>query len=229
MGSRGVLTVLATALVAGVIGYQIGAQGGSPDRLVVVVVIGVLIIVAIAFVATRPPARPHRARATVADARIGWTEFDRELDRSRRHAHPMAIVRVPWAAGAPSAPAAATHAPRPAEAAALAFGSVLRSVDRVWVEGGRVFLLLPETDRGRGEALIARLQVEARLPTPDRVRLAAFPDDGLTSGALIAALDRPEESAHPIPFRSARLPELAGAATSFTDRDPGAASGERLG
>ncbi|OGN88271.1 MAG: hypothetical protein A2X23_04325 [Chloroflexi bacterium GWC2_73_18] len=226
MGSRGVLTVLATALVAGVIGYQIGAQGGSPDRLVVVVVIGVLIIVAIGFVATRPPARPRRARGTLADARIGWIEFDRELDRSRRHAHPMAIVRVPWAAGAPSAP---THDPRPAEAAALAFGSVLRSADRTWAEGERVFLLLPETDRGRGEALIARLQVETRLPMPDRVRLAAFPDDGLTSGALIAALDRPAESAHPIPFRSARLPELAGAATSFTDRDPGAASGERLG
>ena len=64
----------------------------------------------------------------------------------------------------------------------------LRLVDRTWVDDGAVYLLLPETSRAGADSLIGRLQMVAADLLPGDVRVATFPDDGLTSGALISAV-----------------------------------------
>jgi hypothetical protein len=108
-----------------------------------------------------------------------------ELDRSRRFGRNFALVCISsrkdiedrW-----------THVRD------LAYGlsSLVRRIDRVWIEGSRVYLLLPECDRTMVEALLLRLREPlARLAGEDAhpgVSLAVFPEDGFTKGALYSVL-----------------------------------------
>src|SRR5680860_1855377 len=68
---------------------------------------------------------------------------------------------------------------------------MMRSTDHWWLDGSALHLLLPETGRTEAEQLVQRLRGAMQLPTD--VRLAVFPFDGLTPGALRAALDACEE------------------------------------
>ena len=79
----------------------------------------------------------------------------------------------------------------------------LRLVDRTWVDDGAVYLLLPETSRAAADALVGRLQTIAPELLPGDVRMATFPDDGLTSGALISAVHGASLSQVPTPIRAA--------------------------
>jgi hypothetical protein len=111
-------------------------------------------------------------------------ELRLELDRSRRFGHPFALVGI-WC--------------RPKQErwtfvreVATALDTFVRRVDRVWIQGSGVYVLLPECDRTKLEATLDRLRDPlSRLLGEDaraEVSAAVFPDDGLTTGALFSAL-----------------------------------------
>jgi hypothetical protein len=136
-----------------------------------------------------------------------WALARRELERSRRYGHPLALVRiVPITARRGDAPAPTTSTVRLGrrgragragrDAAAelvLALRDTLRDIDAVWTDRRGVFLLLPESDVESGRSLVARLRGGERpfLTAEDDVRVGAFPADGLTLDSLIAAVTRP--------------------------------------
>src|SRR3954468_7026829 len=106
-----------------------------------------------------------------------WTEFDRELERTRRTERPCALL---W-----------THSDA-ASLSALDIAAVivdrLRAVDRVWVEDDQVFVLLPETTVDGARAATTRITRSAEPLAGLSVRKAVFPDDGLTRDALLQAV-----------------------------------------
>jgi hypothetical protein len=135
-----------------------------------------------------------------------WGLARRELERSRRYGHPLALVRVVpiTARHETTAPAASsvrlgrrTRAGRAGRDAAaelvLGLRDTLRDIDAVWTDRRGVFLLLPESDVEAGRSLVARLRggEQPFLTAEDDVRVGAFPADGLTLDALIAAVTRP--------------------------------------
>jgi hypothetical protein len=124
--------------------------------------------------------RRRRARWEPAPSGLSGNALLRhEVDRSRRHDHPLALVRLPVSDGQ-----ALTRAYR--EVAALK-----RSVDVVWVESRDVFVLLPEADRTGAKGFLARVRAAASPALAlAEVRLACFPEDGLTPAALRQAVLR---------------------------------------
>jgi hypothetical protein len=124
------------------------------------------------------------AQGTAGSAEVGWDELRRELDRSRRYGRTFVLVAIT------QPPLGAKKRRRSSRERFARLGSFLRSVDRAWIVGSVTYVLLPECTRMQGEAFLARVQREASelIPT-DGVRMACFPSDGLTSGALLAALD----------------------------------------
>jgi hypothetical protein len=117
-----------------------------------------------------------------------WTpaeELQLELDRSRRFGHHFGLICISSRRGIES---------RWGSFRDLALGvrSLLRRVDRVWIDGTGVYLLLPECDRTMVEAFLERLRepLSRLLVENERSEIssAVFPEDGLTSGALISAL-----------------------------------------
>jgi hypothetical protein len=152
----------------------------------------------------RPTADPLRG-----DAEVGWAEFHRELVRARRYERTFAIVRF---AGA-ERDVGATQVRLLDEVSASA-----RRIDRVWVDGNDVLVLLPESTRAAAEALVARIRSRAPQDFGLSSSVACFPLDGLTARAVIAALQGAELGRIPAPIdlvrRQAR-PALAGS----EDRD----------
>ena len=158
-----------------------------------------------------------RLSSTAEDA---WTVARRELERSRRYGHPLALVRVvplqpvrSEEADAQPRPSRRARAERFAGRAAadlvLALRETLREIDAVWSDRRGVFLLLPESDAAAGHALVRRLRAGERplLTGEDDVRVGAFPSDGLTLDAMIAAVTRPV----PAPALPVKLAEEEGA------------------
>ena len=136
-----------------------------------------------------------------------WALARRELERSRRYGHPLALVRVvaiPARRDEAKAPTASSvrfgrraRAGRAGRDAAaelvLALRDTLRDIDAVWTDRRGVFLLLPESDVEAGRSLVSRLRggEQPFLTADDDVRVGAFPADGLTLDSLIAAVTRP--------------------------------------
>ncbi len=125
-----------------------------------------------------------------------WDTLRREIDRSRRYRHPVTLIRAQ-----PSA--AASPAPRPRREARVRRGAdptlelveavrrMLRSGDAAWSERGEIFVVLAETDGLAAGALVARLRSCAVGALADAdIHMASFPEDGLTIGALRAAIAR---------------------------------------
>lgn len=105
-----------------------------------------------------------------------WEELRRELLRSRRYRHVFVVARIP------------RNGSSLTRASGLA--TFLRRTDRIWSVGDDVYVLLPETDRERAEALLTRIRREAPRVLPmEGVRVAVFPLEGVTVGAMLAALD----------------------------------------
>jgi hypothetical protein len=128
----------------------------------------------------------------------GWDALRRELDRSRRFGHPFVLLKI-----RPGTPGSRR---RRAGEFAETIRSHVRSVDLVWARGRSVYALLPETDRGGGAHAVARLWEEVpALRTASAIAFAAFPDDGLTSGALLAALGSSALGRHPAAEASGRF------------------------
>src|SRR3954447_11872868 len=106
-----------------------------------------------------------------------WSEFDRELERTRRTERPCALLCT---------------RPNAASGSALDIGGAivdrLRSVDRVWIDDDRVFALLPETTADGARAAIARMTRSTESLAGLSIRQAVFPDDGLTRDALLRSV-----------------------------------------
>lgn len=105
-----------------------------------------------------------------------WDALSLELERGRRFERPFVLVHLPAEAGQD----------RPEGEVSAVLGS-LRGIDFGWVTDDGVDLLLPEVGRDEGEACIARLRELAPKLTTD-ARMAVFPEDGVTRGALLARL-----------------------------------------
>jgi hypothetical protein len=112
-------------------------------------------------------------------------ELQLELDRSRRFGHRFALICISSRPGSEGGWSSVRE---------LAYGvsSLLRRVDRVWIDSTSVYLLLPECDRSMVESLLERLRdpLSRLLAHNERSELssAIFPDDGMTSGSLLEAL-----------------------------------------
>ncbi len=133
-----------------------------------------------------------RKHPTTEGANLGGSSaFDRELDRARRHNRPLAIVRVPTptSMGSLTGEAATAKGKTALAQDVLAFSRVLRSYDVVWAQPGNVFLLLPELDKDQAYASLERVRRTAHYLVPKQgVQIVAFPEDGITAGALQLAI-----------------------------------------
>jgi hypothetical protein len=136
--------------------------------------------------------RPHSAGSStslVRHAESGWGYLRTELARSRRHDRRFALVGVPEGVWAAATDDDDDKVERGLDVAA-AVQSLVRRPDRAWVDAARLHVLLTDCDRQRGLAFLERAR--AAMPqvfADDRVRLVVFPDDGITSGALLSSLD----------------------------------------
>jgi hypothetical protein len=114
-------------------------------------------------------------------------ELQLELSRSRRYGHSFVLVRIPCGRDEDGGSSGG-------EEVARRVSSLLRRVDRVWPGGTSLYLLLPESDRAMGEAMLARIREPLTKLLSEEELLAIssvlFPDDGFTTGALFDALDR---------------------------------------
>jgi hypothetical protein len=132
-----------------------------------------------------------------------WYALSREIDRCRRYCHPLSLLRVSPAGPPQPDPAPAGHRregrpgirrrDRRADLAAE-LRLVLRSGDEAWRHGAAVFVLAPETDAVAAQGMVARIRpIAVRvLGTPVDVRVAAFPEDGITGHALRRAIEARE-------------------------------------
>ena len=92
-----------------------------------------------------------------------WQALRHEVDRSRRHGHPAALLRIALATPSPAGdrrPAASSTASRSASR------RLLRTIDCIWLQKDAVYVLLPEADRD---------SVEAHLPACGASRRACCP------------------------------------------------------
>ncbi len=166
---------MAIAAVAAIAGGAIGWGIATSNPWSVAVVAPLVLLIGFLYRARLQDERAVRM-SSASSTEAGWADVHREIARSRRHERSMAIIRLPGEAGSDASARAASIAP------------FLRRIDRTWADQGEVNVLLPETDREAAELLIERLR--ARQPDAIGVgpAIATFPTDGLTSGALLAAL-----------------------------------------
>jgi hypothetical protein len=120
----------------------------------------------------------------------GREAFRAELDRARRHRRTFAMARLELADPAVDRAAEGPSGDGIARATIELIGASLRITDRAWLEDGDAVILLPESDRATAEAFAERVSTAAPGRFTARTAFAVFPDDGLTSGALLDALER---------------------------------------
>ena len=204
------LTVLAA--LAGLATGRLFGQPGSD-----VLVVGLIVVAGLCSIAAWITARPERDALTA----LGLDAFRAELDRARRHRRTFAMARLELAA-----PADGVAAPDgPTDTATIQLiGASLRITDHAWLDDGDVVILLPESDRATAESFAERIRAMAPGRFTERMGIAAFPDDGLTSNALLDALERGMHGA-PMPSPMVRT-TVAGAATDLAT--VGATGGEQV-
>lgn len=122
----------------------------------------------------------------------------REIERSRRYRHALTFIRI---APGPSSHArlarlraarVTRHGHRrrdPLDELAAELRGRLRTGDVAWSDGASLFVLLPETDASGADAMLMRFRRAAPVLAEDTdVRVASFPEHGLTHHALRAAV-----------------------------------------
>jgi hypothetical protein len=185
------------AVIGGGIGHQAGVAGlGLASGLGLLV--GLLGVGALLALFLTAPVAPSGITDGSDDA--GWTEFRRELRRARRGGQPLTMLRLVGDELPDDGPAGwsdlGTRARR--------LGLHLRLVDRIWVDDESIFVLLPETSGAAAEALIGRIRATAPGQLPAHIRVATFPEHGLTSGALVASVYDGAIESVPTPIRPTR-------------------------
>ena len=145
--------------------------------------------------------RAHGRRVASELVSERWSpseEVRLELERSRRFGRQFALVCLSSRRGIEDR---WTYVRELADE----LSSLLRRVDRVWIEGPSVYMLLPECDRTMVEAMLHRIgEPLARLAGEDvrsDVSLAVFPEDGLTKSALYSALSTEQRTSNPVSRR----------------------------
>jgi hypothetical protein len=131
----------------------------------------------------------------IAGAGDAWESLRRELDRARRYERPLALIQI-----------------APVGEAAIEFvRSFVRAGDEVWRDRNRILVMLPEADQARATGMVERLRdCGAHVLAGADVRLASFPQDGLTAVALLDELARSRQPAkrfapRPVIAEDARL------------------------
>jgi hypothetical protein len=160
-----------------------GRSSAEPDALGLAFAFGVVAILAVL-----PDLVGHQAQRRDPLLHAGLDAFRRELDRARRHGRPFALLKLKRIAevGASST----TGSDDPDGLSLALVGTPLRVTDRAWRDGSDVIVLLPEAGRATAAELAARLERLAPGRFGSAIGIAVFPTDGLTSGALLGALDR---------------------------------------
>lgn len=165
------------------VGYYVAMTDGLPISEDVLVIIGLIFMAVLtAFHGGRSRMAADEQPPSFSES---WDAFRRELDRSRRFGRQFVLMKIP-AGETLRAPGGSVSAPRgPLGAMPLAF----RAIDQAWTMDGSVYAVLPESNRSAAMALIARLRTS--MPDAaalDEIQIAEFPEDGLTTGALVASL-----------------------------------------
>jgi hypothetical protein len=181
-------------MTGGVIGHQAGVAGLGPASglgvWIALLGVGALLVLFLT-----KPVRTIAPSSTSDET--GWIEFRRELRRARRGGQPLTLLRITGHElpndGPDGRSELGTRARR--------LGLHLRLVDRTWVDDAGIYVLLPETTRAAAEATISRIRATSPGQLPGHVRVATFPESGLTSGALIAAVNDGEVDSVPTPIR----------------------------
>jgi hypothetical protein len=163
--------IVAAGALAIAVGWLVGQLG-----LAVAFMAGAALVLAVAHIPTGT-APAIRLMAVTSEPTDGWQEFHRELNRARRFDRAFGIVRF---VGVGRGTMSERHVRD--QVATLA-----RRIDRVWLDDGDLFVLLPESDGAAVETAVARARYRLgqALDTP---MTATFPANGITSGALIACL-----------------------------------------
>jgi hypothetical protein len=130
-----------------------------------------------------------------------WDVLRRELDRARRYARPLALIQIaPHAAAAAAPPEDLDYRRRTrrfrrhgrSEGDSVTYlRALVRTGDEVWRVHDRIFVMLPEADFECATNMVERLKSRApHIVGGSDLRIAAFPEDGVTAGALLATLAR---------------------------------------
>lgn len=146
------------------------------------------------FVVPALRAAPAGVGAAVDDSASGWAEFHRELARARRFEVPFALVRF--------SPGEADQTALEAIRDAVATGA--RRIDRLWVDGSDVIALLPASTETATQAMLARTRASVAALADVEPSVALFPEHGITSGALIAAVYGGDRNDVPTPIAAVR-------------------------
>lgn len=121
-----------------------------------------------------------------------------ELERARRHQRPLTLVRI--------------DAPQLADRDDEDLSIQLRRTDHVYAAGRSVYVLAPETDRASADRLAKRLATQLDLDEQEHVQVACFPEDEVSSGALLGRLSGHEAGGPGVGGRhGGARPDLGGA------------------
>jgi hypothetical protein len=188
-----------TTIFAALVGLIVGLLFGDP---LPGVVFGLgLLLGAVGSVVVVPALRAAPAGikgAAIDDAGAGWVEFHRELARARRFDRPFAIVRF-----------SVGRSPDQGVLVGLRneIAVISRRIDRAWIDEDHILLLLPEATEAAAKAALSRIHVRVAAAVAFEPGLALYPEHGITSGALIAAVYGNGYAEVPTPIAAAR-PEL---------------------
>lgn len=193
--ARPFVTVAVACVLAVTVGWLVDRLG-----LAVAFTTGVVFTTAVVLL-SRATAPAIRLSAVTSEPSDGWQEFHRELNRARRFDRPFGIVRYVGVGGG-----VMTERHVRDQVATLA-----RRIDRVWLDGGDLFVLLPESDAAAVETAVARARYRLGRALDDVVT-ATFPANGITSGSLIASLYQGDTS----PVAIGALAPVASAVASLS-------------
>jgi hypothetical protein len=198
--SRPFLGISVVIILALAVGWFVGALG-----LALAFTTGAALTMAV--VLRSSAARPTTLlTAATSEPSEGWSEFHRELARARRFDRPFGIVRY---VGVGQGVMTDRHLRD--KVAALG-----RRIDRVWLDGGDLFVLMPESDAGAVETAVARARYRVG-EALERSISATFPANGITSGSLIACLYQGDAS----PVAIGALGPVASALSTASSTDGG--------
>jgi hypothetical protein len=187
---------LAFAIIAALLGIVVGALIGEP---LPGLALGLgMLLGAAGSILVVPALRGAPAGVlggAIADADAGWSEFHRELARARRFDGQFVLVRFP-----------VLSVSEPAALAAIRDELAVRGrrIDRLWIDESNILILLPETSKAAAETVLARIRAGTSALAAIEPALAAFPEQGITSGTLISAVYGSGSSDVPTPIGALR-------------------------